>query len=71
MVEFEPWMIRTALVVATLFLLDGALYVLNVRFRRRHEARSQRVIEFPRRVIEFPSNEKNMIRRRSQLSSVS
>jgi hypothetical protein len=35
MTEFEPWMIRTALVISGLFLLDGALYAVHVWQRRR------------------------------------
>ena len=35
MVQTEPWMLRTALVIGTFFLFDIALYVLHRRLQRR------------------------------------
>ena len=37
MVQPEPWMLRTALVIGTLFLFDIALYVLHRRLQRRNQ----------------------------------
>jgi hypothetical protein len=37
MVPIEPWMLRTALVIGTLFLFDIALYVLHRRLQRRNQ----------------------------------
>jgi len=49
MIQIEPWMVRTALVIGTLFVLDGALYVLDVWLERRQrkEPRAQAVTGFP------------------------
>ena len=38
MIEIESWMIRTAVVIMTLYLVDGALYFLYRWFQRRKSA---------------------------------
>ena len=35
MIEIESWMVRTAVVIMTLYLVDGALYFLHRWFQRR------------------------------------
>ena len=35
MFDLDPWMVRTGAVIAFLFLVDVALYVLNLRVERR------------------------------------
>jgi hypothetical protein len=42
MFELEPWMVRTAAVIAFLCLVDVWLYVLSVRVERRRSMRSRR-----------------------------
>jgi hypothetical protein len=38
MIEIESWMVRTALVIMTLYLVDGALFFLHLWLKRRRRA---------------------------------
>ena len=42
---FEPWMVRTAAVIAAFFLVDVVLYLVGVRIERRRSTRSLGTIQ--------------------------
>jgi hypothetical protein len=43
--EVEPWMVRTGVIISALYLLNGALYAVNVWLRRRNSARYEHLIQ--------------------------